>query len=264
MIDASQFLASRNAHAAIDNSLSPVNAFVTEVSVDNGIRAIVHELLKRDPTQKSVTLGAEEAKALYSIVKGATAKSVRNARPNAESSAHTREGLPSRAGALGKLAARAGRKAYWTGSIQDSASRAGTININPTVDYADTVGYAVHKHQGTSDQQSVLVQLGPDFGSTIRELMSTDAVSALAQNARLAHEAAKAQNVAQDQFLRAKNIHHKPGGPLERKIMSELSELPASERARLALDRDLATLSVVFGFKNAGVKRPTLSQCESL
>ncbi len=260
--NANQFAASNNAQAAVGNADRLSGQWVTNRAVDSAIRSIVHEHLKQDASQTDIMLGAEEAKAVYDIVKQASASSVsRDSDPiGSRFSAQTNEGLPSNAQMLGEIAARAGRDAHYTGSVQDSLRLGDSLNARPT-DYAIAVDLGGQKEPGVPNVQSVRVQLSADFSSTIRDLMKADAVDALAQNASLATKAAQAEDRAQDKFLTSKTSQVRHGGRFEGSTMRQVSQLDPAERARLALTRDLASLGAVFGFKDAGKSRPTLGQC---
>ncbi len=255
---ANNFVSSVNAQAAIDKAANEyAGLWVTGQSVTFGIRSIVQELLKQDPSQESITLGTEEAKALYDMVKAATAQSAAEQNPISNTSAHTAEGLPSHAQALGEIAARAHMDVFWTGG---PSTRPGTINARPT-GFAESVDQGGLKIPGLPDNQKVTVRLSKEFNSTIRDMMAADAVGALASSPDLASRAASAEKAAQNKFLTTKNVRSGHGGHFKRFRMRNVAELPASERARLATTRELATLGAVFGFKDAGVRRPTLGQC---
>ncbi len=255
---ANHFVSSINAQVAINKAADEyAGLWVTGQSVTFGMRSIVHELLKQDPSQETVTLGREEAKALYDIVKAATERSVADQRSVSNTSAHTAEGLPSEALALGRIAAQAHRDVFWTGAPSTTPD---TINARPT-GYAEAINQGGLKIPGLPDNQKVTVKLSQEFNSTIRDLMAADAVGALASSPELASKAASAERAAQNKFLTVKDTQSRHGGHFKSFRMRDVGDLPASERARLASTRELAALGAVFGFKDAGIKRPTLGHC---
>lgn len=258
--NAQRFVSSNNAQAAVEDGARFAGLYVTNQTVNSGIRSIVHELLKQDASQTEITLGAEEAKALYDIVKAATAQSAQNT-PRPSDSAQTPEGLPGHAQALGEIAARAGRDAPFVGGGIRSFRRLGdSINARPT-DYATARDLGGQKTPGVPDVQSVNVTLSAGFNSTIRDLMKADAASAFAQNGDLAARAADAANFAQDRFLTSTTRQARHGGVFKNTVMKQVSELDAAGLARLALQRDVAALGVAFGFGEVGKTSPTLGQC---